>query len=672
MDLEAILNHLTERTTYRKATRYITSFLLPNGVPLALDNRSGDLYLLEPIPAWVASTRRRSAAKNSNLNGPWTRLGQPDRASLVTLTDAADLDRLIDHYGSDERSLWFDIDPDAFRVMMDRFRHHMTDFTGFEATTGVYYVSERRYKDLLIIRWRDEVLPPIREFRNRSVTAEDAVASLHRVLTAPLAVDEPAQNLLGWRYVALVDELVRRTPIALASALADLTDTSPEADAAERLAAALAALGAAMEAAEVARNPAGIYSLLSLHVALQQPEKRVFVRPTLVEKASRALIGGSLTQSAPVPAAEIRNIERFYELVARRLGEAGLPPRDLIDVHNFLWIGIGEWDEATAKPSAASSAAVPAEPVADVAALSVDEIVEALDARGLRYDRRTVARYIAGLETRRFVILAGDSGTGKTRLATTCAEIIGARHVVVPVAPNWTSNEDLLGFRSPLDDHYRDTAASRFLREAAAAWGEAGRAAPAFHLVLDEMNLARVEYYFARLLSAMEARDGDEVFRLELAAGDGLELGPNFHVVGTVNIDETTHLFADKVYDRAQTIEIEASEAMIAAALGEHPWKPLLLTLWQAGRGVAPFAFRTIADVERYVALRAAQGGDWREAVDEMILQKILPKAKGSDPAIGDFLETCLAALPQDFTLARARAKRMLERLREAGHGGFH
>lgn len=435
-----------------------------------------------------------------------------------------------------------------------------------------------------------------------------------------------------------------------------------------------------MGAAGLGREPAGLYSLLSLHLALQAPERRVFVRPTLVYDASRALIGAPLNQTTPVAAAELRNIERFYALVARHLAEAGLPPRDLIDVHNFLWVGTGNWDKpATAEADDRAAENVEATIVEAAerggpatSDLTVDRIVEELDARHLRFDRRIVARYVAGLATRRFVILAGDSGTGKTRLAAAHADIIAARRVVVPVAPNWTSNEDLLGFLSPLDNRYRDTEASRFLREAAAAWREHGAEAPAYHLILDEMNLARVEYYFARLLSAMETRDDNGVFQLELAADDVLALGPNLHVIGTVNIDETTHAFADKVYDRAQTIEIEASESLIAAALADHPWASLTLTLWRAGRGVAPFAFRTLGDIERYVALRKVQGDDWEDAVDEQILQKILPKAKGGDPAVGAFLETCIAVLPLRFQLSRARAERMLSRYRETGHGGFH
>lgn len=673
MNTDAIRTRLSARAAYEKSSKYVSSLLLPNGVPLALDNRSGDVWLLEPIPAWIAADRRRPAAKNSNLNGPWTRLGDPARASLVKIDDEADLARMIDHYAGADRADWFDLDPAAFDTMITKFRHHLPDFTGFEATTGGYYTSERRYKDLLIERWRTDVLHRLCAFREKRIPAEEALTGLHSALTTPLAADEPRQNLLGWRYVALIDALIQKAPTALADTLAALTDLPEEADAPEALASAFAALDEARSGADLPKDMAGLYSLLTLHSVLQNPTRRVFVRATLVADASKALVGGSLTQSYPVPAAEIRNIERFYRLVARRLADAGWPPRDMIDVHNFLWIGTGGWDAAAERPEDEPRAdAHETDATAEVQVLPVAQIVETLDDRGLRYDPRTVARYVAGLATRRFVILAGDSGTGKTRLATTYAEIAGARHLVVPVAPNWTSNEDLLGFHSPLDDRYRDTEASRFLREAAAVWREAGSAAPAYHLVLDEMNLARVEYYFARLLSAMEARDERETFRLELAAGDVLELGPNLHVIGTVNVDETTHAFADKVYDRAQTIEIEATEEMIADALGDRPWKSLLLDLWRTGRGVAPFAFRTLDDVDRYVALRTAQGDRWEAAVDEMILQKILPKVKGGDPAAGDFLETCLRRLPDDFSLSRTRAERMLKRFRETGHGGFH
>ena len=176
---------------------------------------------------------------------------------------------------------------------------------------------------------------------------------------------------------------------------------------------------------------------------------------------------------------------------------------------------------------------------------------------GLRIDSQTLRRYHLSLRTRGFVILTGISGTGKTWLAEAYAEAVSAEQLVVPVAPNWTTNEDLLGYFNPIDNTYHDTPFSAFLRSAAHAFSSAkarGTTARPYHLILDEMNLARVEYYFAKFLSAMELRSRRTTTPIELAPGEEVLLTPNLKFIGTVNIDETTHGFADKVFDRAQLV----------------------------------------------------------------------------------------------------------------------
>src|SRR5205823_125459 len=136
----------------------------------------------------------------------------------------------------------------------------------------------------------------------------------------------------------------------------------------------------------------------------------------------------------------------------------------------------------------------------------------------------------------------------------------GARYALIPVAPNWTTNEDLLGYMSPLGHGYQHTEFSRFLQVAGAEYRDAeatGRPPVPFHLALDELNLAHVEYYFAKFLSAMETSARGETAQIELSGELRLFLPPNLKFIGTVNVDETTRSFADKVYDRAQLIEME-------------------------------------------------------------------------------------------------------------------
>ena len=303
--------------------------------------------------------------------------------------------------------------------------------------------------------------------------------------------------------------------------------------------------------------------------------------------------------------------------------------------------------------------ALPKYDAPDFAAIS-----EAIAAQNLRLGERDLIRYHLSLKTRGFVILAGLSGTGKTWLAQAYADAVGADALLVPVAPNWTTNEDLLGYHNPLSGKYHDTSFSAFLRRAGLehkAAQEAGQTPRPYHLILDEMNLARVEYYFARFLSAMEVRARGGEATIELAPGDTVPLPPNFFFVGTVNMDETTHSFADKVYDRAQLIELGVDRETLALHLSDAPHADLLLQIWDAVHPVAPFAFRVLDEIAAYIREADKEGIGWQEALDHQLLQKVLPRLKGTEPRVGASL-TAFCSLTEPFCpLSHGKATRILE-----------
>jgi hypothetical protein len=305
---------------------------------------------------------------------------------------------------------------------------------------------------------------------------------------------------------------------------------------------------------------------------------------------------------------------------------------------------------------------------------SLEEITLAILGAGLVLSERTIRRYHLSLKTRGFVVLSGVSGTGKTWLAQAYADAVKAKALVVPVAPNWTTNEDVLGYLSPLDGSYHDTPFSQFLRDAAAEWSSAtrqGRPAWPYHLILDEMNLARVEYYFAKFLSAMEIRARAGSALIELAPGDVVTLGPNLSFTGTVNIDETTQMFADKVFDRAQLVELDLSRDDLANHLEGAPFRNDMLEIWQAVREVAPFAFRTADEVRSYVSEAQRLDVPWQAAFDEQLFQKVLPKLKGGDLRVETALKRLVELTADKYPLTHAKAQAMLDGFAQHGFSSY-
>ncbi|MDF2439295.1 MAG: 5-methylcytosine-specific restriction enzyme [Abditibacteriota bacterium] len=144
----------------------------------------------------------------------------------------------------------------------------------------------------------------------------------------------------------------------------------------------------------------------------------------------------------------------------------------------------------------------------------------------------------------------------------------GSNLLFLPVRPDWRDGKSLLGYFNPLTNHYESTLFLQFVQHAASSFRE--RDGRAWFVLLDEMNLARVEHYFSDLLSVLETgRDEQgwtrEALRFEYpesASGETppreLFLPPNLFFIGTVNLDESTHTFSPKVLDRAWTLQLDA------------------------------------------------------------------------------------------------------------------
>lgn len=207
---------------------------------------------------------------------------------------------------------------------------------------------------------------------------------------------------------------------------------------------------------------------------------------------------------------------------------------------------------------------------------TIQNIKNYIAAKGFSYEDGLIENFYLSLKSKPFVILAGTSGTGKTRLVKLFAEAIGAtndngRYKMVSVRPDWSDSTDLFG-HVDLNGHFIPGAIIDFVKNAQQDIDQP------YILCLDEMNLARVEYYLSDFLSVVETRDFDEQGRIETVPlvhenyygsdKDAAEkygrviLPENLYVIGTVNMDETTFPFSKKVLDRANTIEFSYVDLM--------------------------------------------------------------------------------------------------------------
>lgn len=185
---------------------------------------------------------------------------------------------------------------------------------------------------------------------------------------------------------------------------------------------------------------------------------------------------------------------------------------------------------------------------------------------GFQYQYEEIANFYLALKAKPFVILAGISGTGKTQLPRKFAEAIGMSKeqvIQVPVRPDWTDGSDLLGYTG-LDGQFKPKDLTLAIQR---AYKNPDKP---YFFILDEMNLARVEHYFSDFLSVIETRekkDGkittdsilrDEVIQNAANPSEFKTMGwpQNLYLIGTVNMDETTHAFSKKVLDRANSIEM--------------------------------------------------------------------------------------------------------------------
>lgn len=293
---------------------------------------------------------------------------------------------------------------------------------------------------------------------------------------------------------------------------------------------------------------------------------------------------------------------------------------------------------------------------------------------GNRHDE-VVRSFMASLATKRFAILTGLSGSGKTQLGLQFGHWLGEGHsLVVPVRPDWTGAESLFGYEDALREARNGRRAWQVPEPLAFMLRASTDPYHPYALILDEMNLAHVERYFADVLSGMESdedclpnlvREADGTWRVPVGSPAKVPVPRNLFVVGTVNVDETTYMFSPKVLDRANTFEfrVETNDLQLKheKPLKCSPGDPQLVAgflalasddLWQLDHpapgedafvgalrnvhallSLAGFEFghRVFYEAVRFAAFHASAGNtDVMHSVDLQILQKVLPRLHGS------------------------------------------
>ena len=291
--------------------------------------------------------------------------------------------------------------------------------------------------------------------------------------------------------------------------------------------------------------------------------------------------------------------------------------------------------------------------------ITLEEFVEgyrlfAASQMKLYYTPEIVRRFVAGMAASKLLILEGISGTGKTSLPYSFSRYMENPATIVSVQPSYRDRTEILGYFNEFSKRFNET---EFLR----ALYEANYRPDPTLIVLDEMNLARIEYYFAEMLSVLEMPNEDEwVLDLVPTAweGDPVKLdGGKIHVstatwfVGTANNDDSTFTITDKVYDRAMPIELneradafecdlqphcditaEHLEYLFQKAKVEHPISDDTLDKMQKldnyllTRFKLSFGNRIMKQMYDFIPVYVACGGTELGGMDYIIARKVLKK----------------------------------------------
>lgn len=298
-------------------------------------------------------------------------------------------------------------------------------------------------------------------------------------------------------------------------------------------------------------------------------------------------------------------------------------------------------------------------PMAEADLISLRDIVRnvvAFSANQLSffYEEDTIRQFFAALATSKIVIIEGITGAGKTTLLNAIGCYFDHQPLIVSVMPDWHDRADFLGYYDELNNKFVETA---YLNEIYAATYRQDLSL----IVLDEMNLARAEYYFSDFLSLMDIPDMAE-WKVELVPAVStrdpknlsygrLCVSPNVWFIGTANTDDTTFAISDEVYERAMTITLnkiadpfkidpvevtncsaDYLQTLFDRAQNEHKISPdnmhriEELDTFMGQRFAVKFGTRLMKQITQFVSVYVACGGRETDGIDIFVCNKVLRK----------------------------------------------
>ena len=278
----------------------------------------------------------------------------------------------------------------------------------------------------------------------------------------------------------------------------------------------------------------------------------------------------------------------------------------------------------------------------------------------LYYEIEDIRRFVASMGVSRMLILQGMSGTGKTSLAHAFGSFVDNPSTVIPVQPIWKERSDLIGYYNEFTKRFNETLLLEKMYEA-------NYSRDMYVTILDEMNIARVEYYFAEFLSLLELPNPDERY-LDVVSdkwgsdpvqfNDGrIKLPVNMWFIGTANNDDSTFAISDKVYDRAMVLNLDKKserfaapatpklhisadqfEKMVSGAIREYDvsrrnQKRLeMLDKYLIEHYHITFGNRIMKQIRSYIPVYIACGGEELEALDDILSKKVIRKLESQNP----------------------------------------